>query len=178
MRIARLLTVLATLAACGTPDDASDGRGSARDTLQDLRGAAITPTLGGACSAMSRVTRGTLRIAVGRDRSSTFAAPRPESGTWQGCRLIGNGSLPADASAPDALLRPALAVEGWKEDARYAATRAHASSFGVRRATVLCVLVTTTADVPAVTTPGAADATPTRSYRLEIRCTENPVDRD
>ena len=178
MRIARLLPVLAALAACGTSDDASVARTTARDTLRDLNGPVITLTLGGACSAMSRLTRGTLRIAVGRDRSSTFAAPRPETGTWQGCRLIGNGSLRADASAPDAMLRPALAAEGWKEDARYAATRAHASSFGVRRATVLCVLVTTTADVPAVTTPGAADATPTRSYRLEIRCTENPVDRD
>src|SRR3954464_12239667 len=121
MRIA-LVLMLVLLAACRQSDDDAVSGSSTRDTLSELGSASNTPTLNGACSAMSRVTRGTLRIAVGRDRSRTFPAASPDTGSWQGCRLVGNGTLHPDVAAPESLLHAALAAEGWTPDAKFTAT--------------------------------------------------------
>src|SRR5258705_9095496 len=126
MRITLLLPLLASLiAGCRSSDDDASRTGGADSTAASgLSGAPSTATLGGACSAMARVTRGTLRIAIGRDRATTFAAPRPATGTWQGCRLIGNGAVRTDtaAAAPEALLKSALAAEGWTPEPPFSAS--------------------------------------------------------
>src|SRR5258705_8894493 len=128
MRITLLLPLLASLiAGCRSSDDDASRNGGADGTAtaaSGLSGAPSTATLGGACSAMARVTRGTLRIAIGRDRATTFTAPRPATGTWQGCRLVGNGAVRTDtaAAAPEALLKSALAAEGWTPEPPFSAS--------------------------------------------------------
>lgn len=123
---------------------------------------------------MSRVTRATLRIATGRDRATTFPAPGKAQGSWQGCRLVGNGMVPADSgvAARSTQLQAALSNEGWTLDPQYAETTPATSEFAVRRLNALCVVSIGSA---ASTAPAAA-ATSTvapKPYRLQIRCTES-----
>jgi hypothetical protein len=172
MRTALLISLVAAIAAACRASDADASRAA------DSARVATSPALGGACSAMSRVSRGTLRIVVGRSRATTFAAPAQAPGTWQGCRLVGNAGARADSSttAPDVLLRHALATDGWTPDPRFDASGAHTTQFGVRRAGALCVVATT---MLATEQSGAASATtaPGAPYRLEIRCTEGAAVR-
>jgi hypothetical protein len=171
MRIALLAPLLATMSlACRASDDASHAADSVRATTP--------PALAGACSAMSRVSRGTLRIVVGRNRAPSFPAPEQTPGTWQGCRLVGNAGARADAaaSAPDAQLRAALTAEGWTPEPRFETTGAGVTQFGVRRAGALCVVKTTwpsgaQAGAPATTSAAGAP------YRVDIRCTESSAVR-
>jgi hypothetical protein len=177
MRIALVLPLVLSLGAgCRSSNDDS-ARPDSAAAVSGLGGAPSTPTLGGACSAMARVTRGTLRIAVGRDRATTFAAPRPATGTWQGCRFVGNGTLRTDSAAatPDALLGSALATEGWTPEPRFSASGPAGSAFAVRRATALCaVTVTYTVGAPAT---GTGALPKPRPYRMEIRCTDDAAKR-
>jgi hypothetical protein len=155
MRLAYLLPFAAVISACGASDDSTQSAESTAGTGS----VAVSPLLIGACSAMARVSRATLRVPIGRDRATSFAAPRQTPGTWNGCHLVGNGVVPADAAqAPASLLQSALAREGWTSDARFSATDSAATEFGVRRAGAVCVITTAGA--------GAGNA-----YRLEIRCT-------
>ena len=129
---------------------------------------------------MARVTRGTLRIAIGRDRATTFAAPRPATGTWQGCRLVGNGAVRTDTAAapPDALLKSALAAEGWTPEPQFSASGPTGTEFALRRATALCVGTVTYTDAVAAT-PATTPAAPPRPrpYRMVIRCTDDAARR-
>ncbi len=129
---------------------------------------------------MARVTRGTLRIAVGRYRATTFAAPRPATGTWQGCRFVGNGTVRTDTAAatPDALLRTALVAEGWTPEPQYTASGPTRSEFAMRRATALCAVTVTYTDRPsAAATTVAGNPPMPRPYRMEIRCTDEAAKR-
>jgi hypothetical protein len=172
MRIALLIPLVATMAvACrSTADDAARAADSVR--------VATSPVLAGACSAMSRVSRGTLRIVVGRSRVTSFAAPNQTPGTWQGCRLVGNAGRRTESSSatPDVLLRNALTAEGWTPEARFDAIGARAKQFGARRAGALCV-VTTTATVAEQAGAPATPPTPGAPYRVEIRCTDSATVR-
>ena len=129
---------------------------------------------------MARVTRATLRIAIGRDRATSFAAPRPATGTWQGCRLVGNGAVRTDttAAAPDALLQSALVAEGWTPDPQFSASGPTGTEFGVRRATALCaVTVTYTDAVAGSANTAVGQPAKSRPYRMEIRCTDGAAQR-
>lgn len=170
-RIAFLLPLLASLAtACRPSEDA----GARTDSAGLTAGPPLTAMLGGACSAMTRVTRATLRIATGRDRATSFPAPGKSSATWQGCRLVGSGAVPADSgvAARSAQLQAALSNDGWTLDPQYAESTPVASEFAVRRVSALCVVSMRSAGAaPAQAAPTAAPAR--TNYRLEIRCTEN-----
>jgi hypothetical protein len=181
MRIALLLPLLASLvSACRASDDersrTADSAGAA-GAPSGLAGAPSTPTLGGACSAMARISRGTLRVAIGRDRATNFPAPRQNLGMWHGCRLVGNGVVKADSSAstPDVLLQPALVGEGWTSDPEFSAHGTDATEFGVRRASALCVVSISYPNQATAVTPGTPPGSPVgqaKPYRIQIRCTD------
>ena len=184
MRIALLVPLLASIAtACRASDDdtsrtaATDAAPDSSATTTPLAGAPSTPTLGGSCSAMARIARGTLRIAIGRDRATTFPAPRQSLGTWRGCRLVGNGVARPGGNepAPDVVLQRALLAEGWTADPEFSAASAVGTEFAMRSVAALCVasIGYTAASPAAAPVAAAADsARPSAPYRLEIRCTE------
>jgi hypothetical protein len=171
MRIALLLPLLASIAsACSAPDERSDLPDSAR-------AAALAPALEGGCRAMARITRGTLRIAVGRDRAMSFPAPRESSGTWNGCRLVANSGVRPETSTttPGGSLQAALVAEGWIADPQFSADGPNGTEFGLRHGTTLCAVAisyqgATLGDTPGTPAPDAAQKP--RPYRLEIRCTD------
>lgn len=166
-RLAIRLSLIASLAfGCRPSDDAG--------VRTDSAGPASTSALGGACSAMVRVTRATLGIPTGRDRAASFTAPGKTAATWQGCHFIGNGTVPAESgvAARSAELQAALSNEGWTLDPKWAASTPTTSEFGVRRVNTLCVVSigSTGAAAPQAVPAPAAGLKP---YHLEIRCTEN-----
>lgn len=167
-RLAFLLPLLASLAtACRPSDDAGARTDSAAPSA-----APLTSTMAGACSAITRVTRATLRIATGRDRAASFPAPGKTPGTWQGCRIVGEGMAPADSgiAAPSAQLQAALTNDGWTLDAQYADRTPTTSEFAMRRVNALCVVSVSSTTVGA---PPPATGRPSTPYHLDIRCTES-----
>jgi len=164
MRIALLLPLAASIAvACSSADDT-------RTIDSTTLGPPLSPSLAGACSSMSRLSRSSLRVVVGRARTTRFPAPPQTPGTWHGCHLVANAPARADSAArpADVLIQEALRAEGWTPDARFAASGPASSQVGMRRAGALCVI--------GVTHPGAAPSAappaPSAPYRLDIRCTE------
>ena len=174
MRIALLLPLLASVvSACGTPDDRS-----AHDVDSDsVRAAALAPELAGACLAVGRITRASLHIAVGRDRATSFRAPRQNLGTWRGCRFVGSGIARPGTNppTPDGLLQQAFLAEGWMSDPQLSADGVVGTELALRKAATRCVATIGYKDVGIGAAPAAVVPDSARKpipYRVEIRCTD------
>ena len=170
IRLSILLPFIASLAsACRPSDDAS----ARTDSTSPRAGAPSPSALGGACSAVARVTRATLRIPTGRDLAASFTAPGKTPGTWQGCHFIAKGTVPTDSgvAARSTQLQAALLNDGWTPDPQWASSTPTTSEFGVQRVNALCVVSIGAADA---TAPQAAPAPApgSTSYHLDIRCAD------